>query len=667
MLIRLLLLVPFAAPQGAALEAPAGRATRAQDPLVPQDLLAAARVAGLDFGPRELELMLEGVRANLAGYARLGGLSLPNDLAPAFRFDPLLPGLEARVVPIAAGELEFPPGRRPADLEELAFADIPSLAGLIRSREVSCVELAELFLARLRRLDETLHCVVTFTEARALERARALDRELEAGRWRGPLHGIPYGAKDLLAARGAPTTWGAAPFEEQVLDFDATVIARLEEAGAVLIAKLSLGALAMGDEWFAARTRNPWRIEQGSSGSSAGSAAATVAGGVPFAIGSETLGSIVSPSDRCGASSIRPTFGRVPRTGAMTLSWTMDKLGPMARSIRDAALVLEAIHGADGRDPDAITRPFAVPGTFDPVGLRIGVPAGLFEQNAPAHLRAVLEDLRGLGCELVAVDAPELPVWELMVILTAESAAAFEAFTRTGQDRGLVRQTAEAWPNLLRVARLVPAVEYLQASRVRTMLMRRVHELLGEVDLLVHPSREGPWLGITNLTGHPTVVVPAAARSDGTPTSVSFTGQLFDEARLVALASAWQHASGHHLRRPQVPPSSRSIELVVAEAVLDGWSEPVGGRPLAEVLEPGTTLTLAPRAVRCSPTSGGMARIEFDLEPADLAAARALHAGRAGRPLAVVVDGRVVGWIGDGWEPSAPLVLAGRPVAWMRP
>ncbi len=629
------------------------------------DLDGAAAAAGLVFEADELEQMLAGVRNQLAGFSRLRALELANDVPPAFRFDPLLPGMELRAVPVPARELPLPLAARPDDLEELAFADLPTLAGLVRRREVSCVELTSMYLTRLRRLDQSLYCVVSVTEERALSRARELDLELERGHWRGPLHGIPYGAKDLLAARGAPTTWGAEPFRWQKFDFDATVIERLDEAGAVLIAKLSLGSLAMGDEWFRARTRNPWNTAQGSSGSSAGSAAAVVAGGVAFAIGSETLGSIVSPSDLCGASSIRPTFGRVPRHGAMTLSWTMDKLGPMARSVQDAAIVLAAIHGADGRDADAVTRPFAVPIGVDVRGLRVGVPRAELEGEGARALAPVLADLRELGCELVPIDPPEFPVWDLMVILTVEAAAAFDAFTRGSDDDLLVRQGADAWPNLLRVARLIPAVEYLQASRARTRLMRQMDGVFAGVDALVHASRSGPLLGITNLTGHPTVVLPAAPREDGTPTSVSFTGQLYDEARLVALASAWQERGGHHLRRPVVPPPTRTIEFVVVEELRTPRGGTVLGRPVQEVLVGGDSLTLVPTVGRLTQDAHGLRYLELHFEPEPLAALRAYRARHASSHLAIVIEGRVAGLIEPGETVHHPLYAQGVPTAWI--
>ncbi len=522
-------------------------AAPAPEPLVVADLAAAAAVAGLALDDAELAQMLVQVEEYRAGYLRLHGLTVPNELPPALRFDPLLPGMELRAVELPAWDGALPAVTRPDDLDALAFADLRTLAALVRSRQLSCLELTEWSLARLSAVDEELHCVVTLTAERARAQARALDAELDAGKWRGPLHGIPYGAKDLLAVAGSPTTWGAAPFREQRIERDASVVRRLDAAGAVLVAKLSLGALAMGDVWFGGRTRNPWNPQQGSSGSSAGSAAATAAGAVPFAIGSETLGSIVSPSTRCGNSSLRPTFGRVGRGGAMALSWTMDKLGPICRSVDDAALVFDALHGADGEDLDAVDRPFTVPAPADPAGWRVGHPAGAFAEGSPD--RRVLEELEALGVELVEIEVPDFPVWDLMVILQAEAATAFDELTRSGRDDELTRQSPDAWPNSFRASRLIPAVEYLRANRVRTRLMRELDAALAGVDVVVHPSFHA-LLGITNLTGHPCVVAPSGFRRDGSPRSISFTGQLHDEARLLALAAAWQASTGYHLRHP---------------------------------------------------------------------------------------------------------------------
>ena len=521
------------------------------------DVARAGALIGLDFDADELELMTPGVVGRRREYAALRERELANSVAPAFSFSAFLDRL-AQAPPegsVAAVPRALPEVTRPGDLEELCFADIPTLAALIETRQVSCLELTDMYLARLERIDAQLACVVTLMPERARAQARRLDAELEQGRWRGLLHGIPWGAKDLLAARGAPTTWGAAPFRDQAFDHDATVVRRLEDAGAVLIAKLSLGALAWGDVWFGGTTRNPWDTTRGSSGSSAGPASATAAGGVAFAIGSETYGSIVSPSVECRCSSLRPSFGTVSRHGAMALSWTMDKLGPMCRSIGDAAIVMEAIAGADPLDDHALDRPFTDLGPADVRGLRVGYLEDSFPDEATRG--ELFGSLEALGAELVEVALPYVPVRPLMLILTVEAAAAFDDLTRSGRDDELTRQVRAAWPNVFREARLIPAVEYVNANRVRRELVHGYQALFAGrgdepgIDVLVHESQHPFVLAATNLTGHPTAVVPAGRGPDGLG-SVSFTGGLFDDARLVAFAEAWQRATGHHDEHPRL-------------------------------------------------------------------------------------------------------------------
>ena len=516
-----------------------------------EDLRAAGRVAGLELTDAELELMLAGVRRNLASYERMRAAELDNGVAPMTGFSASLDAVAAHLPrnhDLKAVERGLPEVERPADLEELAYADIPTLASLIRSRKVSCVELTQMYLARLERLDDQLECVITLTEERALAQAKALDAELAEGKWRGMLHGIPWGAKDLLATEGYRTTWGAKPFEDQIIPYDATVVERLDAAGAVLVAKLTLGALAWGDVWYDGRTRNPWNLDQGSSGSSAGPASATAAGCVAFSIGSETCGSIVSPSARCGNSSLRPTYGRVSRHGAMALSWSMDKLGPICRSVGDAAIVFAAIEGPDPRDDHLIARDFTDLGPADVTGLRVGfVPGTLGDEDAELERLASLE---GVGLVPVPVELPTGPAQELFFVLSVEAAAAFDDLTRDGRDEQLVRQVEQAWPNVFRQSRLVPAVEYLRANRLRRRLTLDWVELLDSVDVLVHPS--SAHLVALNLTGHPSVVVPTELRENGTPRSLCFTGQLFEEDRLLAVAEAWQRSTGFHLVHPDL-------------------------------------------------------------------------------------------------------------------
>jgi Asp-tRNA(Asn)/Glu-tRNA(Gln) amidotransferase A subunit family amidase len=413
-----------------------------------------------------------------------------------------------------------------------------------------------MYLGRLKKYGPKLECVITLTEDLALEQARRADAEIAAGGYKGPLHGIPWGAKDLLAVPGYKTTWGAMPYKDQVIDESATVVKRLEEAGAVLIAKLTLGALAWGDVWYDGRTRNPWDYEQGSSGSSAGSASATVAGLVGFAIGTETLGSIVSPSTRCGTTGLRPTFGRVSRHGAMALSWSMDKIGPLCRSVEDCALVFDAIHGPDGRDLSVVDAPFNWDAELDVSGLRIGYVKSAFESEREEQEEwkrfdeATLESLSAMGLDLTPIELPDLPIGAMSFILRAEAAAAFDELTRTNQDDLLVRQIRNAWPNVFRQSRLIPAVEYIQANRLRTLAMEAMAEIMSEIDVYVVPSFGGSNLLLTNLTGHPCVVLPNGFREDGAPTSISFMGKLFGEAETLAVAKAYQDATDFHLRRP---------------------------------------------------------------------------------------------------------------------
>ncbi|MGH7539714.1 MAG: amidase [Gemmatimonadota bacterium] len=534
------------------------RVQEAREERVTMEMIAACEgVAGLQFTDAERELMLEDVNEALESYEELRGVTVPNAVAPAVRFDPVLAGDE---YPAASTLFRYTRPRgteRPASLEEIAFWPVTRLAELVRTRQVTSRELTEMYLDRLRRHGPTLECVITRTEELALRQAERADAEIARGHYRGPLHGIPWGAKDLLAEDEYRTTWGAKPYETQRVTDDATVVRRLEQAGAVLVAKLTLGALAWGDVWYGGRTRNPWNPEQGSSGSSAGSAAATVAGLVGFSIGSETLGSIVSPSTRCGASGLRPTFGRVSRAGAMALSWTMDKLGPICRSAEDCALVLHAIHGADGRDPTARSVTFDWDAGRPLSELRVAYLASAFEEEREdeewkAFDDATLAVVRSLGVEPIplALDL-DLPIGALRIILNAEAAAAFDDLTRSNRDDELVRQVQNAWPNVFRASRFIPAVEYIQASRVRAMAMERFAALMEGIDVLLTPSFGGPILLLTNLTGHPQVVIPNGYRSeDGTPTSVSFVGSLYGDADALRLAKAVQDVTDFHERVP---------------------------------------------------------------------------------------------------------------------
>ena len=526
-------------------------------------LEAAQRLAGLRFTADELLRLAE--RLNGAGDRRrdfetLRAANLGNAQQPAIVFNPVPPGM---TLPADRG-----PNRRepvtvamPTSDEALAFLPVTHLARLIETRQVKPSELTELYLARLKQHDPTLHCVISYTDDLARRQARQADEEIAAGTYRGPLHGIPWGAKDLLAVRGTRTTWGASPYRAQTIDTDATVCRRLTEAGAILVAKLSMGALASGDRWFGGRTRNPWNPEQGSSGSSAGPGAATAAGLVGFSIGTETRGSIISPSTRNGVTGLRPTFGRVSRHGAMALSWTMDKIGPMCRSAEDCALVFAAIQGPDGRDNTLFDVPFNWDAASDLSALRVAYLRSAFEdddaggdENAQrvaglrqtlANNRAALDAIRGLGVQVAPLDLPELPSGAIGFILGTEAAAAFDVPTLNAQLDGMRDEPERSrWPDSFRVSRFVPAVEYLQANRLRMRIIEDLHEALGDFDLFV-----GSNLGLTNLTGHPEISMPSGFH-EGSPTSLRFTGKLFGEREILRLAHAFQMATDHHLQHP---------------------------------------------------------------------------------------------------------------------
>jgi Asp-tRNA(Asn)/Glu-tRNA(Gln) amidotransferase A subunit family amidase len=580
----------------------------------------AAVLAGVGpFTAEQAKMMLDDLVDNNGSYKAIRKLKLPNSVAPAFAFHPLpaaraTPEAGCETLPRANGETVIDIvddggyGHRPIPerIEEMAFWSVLELGKAVGFGKVKSVDLTQMYIARLKRYDPKLHFVITLTEERALAQAKAADAEIAAGRCRGPLHGIPWGAKDLLAVKGYPTTWGAGGFEHQIIDEDATVVQRLDAAGAVLVAKLTLGALAMGDVWFGGRTRNPWNPEQGSSGSSAGPASAVSAGCVGFAIGSETLGSISSPSTRCGVTGLRPTFGFVPRTGAMALSWTMDKLGPIARSAEDCALVLDAIYGPDGKDASVHSADFAWDSALDWKKLRIGYLKSEFDPlpplklpEAPAsetaeqkaarakrnaerqagHARrgydqrydlAALSALRAMGVALIPVELPKLPYGAMSPLLSAEAAAAFDELTRSGRDGLLTAQGPEDWPNAFRVARFYPAVEYIQANRARTLAVEQVSALFNEVDIIVTPTT-GMQLVATNLTGHPALIVPNGLRgadapqppetddgdSDdiggpGTPVSLTFLAGHYQDAQLAAFARAYQQATGFEKLHPKL-------------------------------------------------------------------------------------------------------------------
>ena len=525
-------------------------------PITREAVAEAEKLIGLDFSETKVEMMLPGLKAQLGTFEALHRFPFSNSVPPAVLFNPIPLGMK-----LETGRSKFrqsPPGkvRLPANREDLAFYSVGQLGALIKSRQITSVELTRFCLERLKRYGPKLECVVTLTEDLALRQARRADAELKAGKYRGPLHGIPYGAKDLLAVKGIPTTWGTAPFTNQVFAYDATVIKRLEAAGAVLVAKTTLGELAMGDVWFGGMTRNPWNLKQGSSGSSAGSTAATAAGLIPFGIGSETYGSIVSPCDRCGATGLRPTFGRVSRAGAMSLSWTMDKIGPICRDVEDCALVFNAIYGPDGIDQTVYDVPFKYDPRIKLQKVRFGCLKGDFDQEKGERKdndEATLRKVRDLGANLVPVQLPDYPLRNISFVLSTEAAASFDSLTRSNRDDLMKQQGADAWPDTFRERRFVPAVEYLQAQRLRYLLIQDTAKVFDRVDVIVAPSLSGRSLLLSNLTGNPCVVVPNGFTKAGTPTSICFIGKLFGEGELLAAAKQYQDATDFHRKHPSLP------------------------------------------------------------------------------------------------------------------
>jgi len=484
--------------------------------------------------------------------AALRKLNISNSVAPALNFNPLPAGYhfpdQANYFKVSAQQNI----KLPADREKLAFFTITQLAGLIQSKQITSEDLTRFFIERVKKYDPVLLYAVSITEERAMKQARKADAEIAAGKYRGMLHGIPFGVKDLLATKDYKTTWGSVAYKDQKIDMDATVVTRLENAGAVLIAKMTLGELAMGDVWFGGKTKNPWDIKRGSSGSSAGSASAVAAGCLPFAIGSETLGSIVSPSTECGTTGLRPSFGRVSKHGAMALSWSMDKLGPITRSVEDCAIVFNAIHGVDGKDLSAIPAPFnyTSPAGTSLKGTRIGYIRSEFKLKYSNSLNdsLTLIKLKQLGAELIPFELPVLPYNDMLIVLSAESGAAFQELSLSNRDDLLVRQDKNAWPSGFRSAHFIPAVEYIQANRARALLIEQLNQKMKDIDVFVAPAF-GMNLRASNLSGHPCVVLPNGFRN-GLPGSITFTGQLFGEGKLLKVAQAYQKATAFHQNHP---------------------------------------------------------------------------------------------------------------------
>jgi Asp-tRNA(Asn)/Glu-tRNA(Gln) amidotransferase A subunit family amidase len=516
-------------------------------------VLDAQKLVDLHFSNAKIDLMLSGLKSQLEDFEALHKIQLSNSVPPAILFNPLPVGFQFDKGPSRFRTSSVSKVDLPSNEDDLAFYSIGELAWLLKHKQITSEKLTRLYLGRIRKYAPRLECIVTVTEGRALEQARRADAEIKSGKYRGPLHGIPYAAKDLLAVKVISTTWGAAPYTNQVFETDATVIKRLEEAGAVLIAKTSMGELAMGENWFGGSTRNPWNLKEGSSGSSAGSCAGVAAGLFPFAIGTETLGSIVSPCDRCGVTGLRPSYGRVSRTGAMTLSWSMDKIGPICRTVEDCAIVFNAIYGADSLDQTLSDAPFKYDPKIKWKQLRVGCLQADFDKEAgdrKTNSAAAIEKLRNLGVKLVPVQLPDYPVSNISFLLSTEGSAAFDDLTRSGRDDLLKQQDRGAWPNTFRRRRFVPAVEYLQAQRIRYLLIQEMATFFEKVDVVVAPAFAGKALLISNLTGHPCVVVPDGFSKAGTPTSICFIGKLFDEGRLLAVAKQYQDATEFHKKHP---------------------------------------------------------------------------------------------------------------------
>lgn len=527
----------------------------AQDTIRVSDLASSAKIIDITYTQKELDTMYSGVMENFENYRLMHKQHLENSTPMSLWQNPVLPGMhfETKQQPI---DWNIPSNiSLPKNKQELAYYSVLELASLIKNKKISSVELTGFFIDRLKKYSDTLQCVISFTEAIAMEQAKQADAEIAKGKYRGPLHGIPYGLKDLFAVKGTKTTWGAAPYKDQVIETDAYVYSRLKEAGGVLIAKFTLGALAMGDYWFGGRTKNPWNLNNGSSGSSAGSASATVAGLVPFAIGTETWGSITSPSSTCGATGLRPTFGSISRSGAMTLSWSLDKVGPICRSAEDAAVVFNAIHGTDGKDQSAVNMPFNYKTKSDLKGKKIAYAKNYFDKitDTSRNEWKVLDAYKKLGVQLIPVNFPDSGIYNfniMDVVISAECAAAFDEFTRFGLDDQMTRQGKFDWPNSFRVARLMPAVEYINANRHRYLLMQKVNELVQQYDAVICPNFGNNQSAITNLTGHPVICFPTGFNKNNLPTSITLVGKLYDEATIISIARAYQDATNWNKVHP---------------------------------------------------------------------------------------------------------------------
>jgi Asp-tRNA(Asn)/Glu-tRNA(Gln) amidotransferase A subunit family amidase len=520
-----------------------------------ESVLQSENVLGLSFTDAKRDSLIESLNTHLKNYQNIRGSILSNDIAPALLFNPVPQSFQYSSTQYPIEFAKYNNLSLPLNKDDLAWFSIGQLAELIKTKKISCVELTKFYLERLKKYSPKLQCVVTLTEEYALRRAGELDKELASGKYRGQLHGIPYGLKDLFAVKGYPTTWGAVPYKGQVIDYNSTVFNKLEAAGGVLLAKLTMGELAMGDVWFGGMTRNPWDITQGSSGSSAGSASSVSAGLLPFAIGTETWGSIISPSTICGVTGLRPSFGRVSRAGAMALSWSMDKVGPICRTAEDCAIVFNIIRGKDNIDPNAVNAPFNYTTKINLKNLKVGYLKLNFSRNYDLRDNdsLTLIKLKEMGFNLTPVEFnPEVPLQDLSIILEAEAGAAFDLLTRNGDDDKMVRQTKDSWPNTFRASRFIPAVEYINANRLRTKLIRQINQIMQKFDVLVVPSLEDDSQLLFNLTGHPCIAFPNGFTSKGMPTSITFVGNLYDEGIILSAANHFQQLTNYNKKHPSL-------------------------------------------------------------------------------------------------------------------
>ncbi|WP_194974314.1 amidase [Aquiflexum lacus] len=525
------------------------------DSISRKEIRAAQNLFNLDFSKSEIDTMIGYLERNRKGYDSMRTYHLENDVSPAVTFDPYPMDL---IIRPSNGFHDWDIDesiKLPENRAELAFLSIQELAGLIKSKKLTSLELTEIYLQRIKKYDAQLLAFVTVTEELAIKQAKIADQEISNGLYRGPLHGIPYGVKDLASVPGYPTTWGSEPYKNQVIDQTATVVQKLEDAGAVLLGKLVSGSLARGDVWFGGKTKNPWDLEQGATGSSAGSGSATSAGLVAFSIGTETLGSIVSPSTRCGVTGLRPTFGAVSRTGIMTLSWSMDKVGPICRSASDCAIVYDFIKGQDKIDRSVQDASFGYENKTTIQNLKIGYLASSFDSDSTGnniHNQRTLSEFKALGIEPVAVKLPENHPFAIFdIILRAESGAFFDELVLTGKHSEMVEQHKGSRANSLRQSRFIPAVEYLQANRHRRLLINETHQILKEYDVVICPTFGGRQMLITNLTGHPALSLPNGFDSKGRPTSITLISNFFEEAKLIALAEAFQNRQSYHSNIPK--------------------------------------------------------------------------------------------------------------------